>query len=468
MKMNPTESLITCYQNLIIAEYEKLEKCNFVFEDPKSRFTLSELGSLLLPYGVSVEHLTSQGLLAQYPDLTYRTIHLDLIYRAVNLKTAIWSRKIPLEFKLCRPREEFIPSFTEIKLDELLQFIPLSKDLAKALIKALHNSGYHGLAFHQDYYLKKILTIDKKCYLLVSPTASGKSLIFYLVILVHILKTLEAKGTKAIILYPRKALATDQLLKFLKILLALNTILVERGLRPITVGIDDGDTPRSPGSEDVRKRSSFRGIRCVVKNCNGMLRYEPKKDKASIVCDKCGKVYSEIIGTKGEIWSSCPDIIFSNISALNRRLMMAPAQETLGQHLKWVIMDEAHVYREELGGHSRWLLRRIMARFQIILKGDVRFIVSSATIYNPKNFISKLLGVADGIYYEPYEEILKYSKEKFRKITLDLILAPNPLRSAESLAEELALLLAVWGYSNGKKEYYLWITYQRLSDCTIL
>jgi hypothetical protein len=114
-------------------------------------------------------------------------------------------------------------------------------------------------------------------------------------------------------------------------------------------------------------------------------------------------------------------------------------------------MDEAHVYREELGGHSRWLLRRIMARFQIILKGDVRFIISSATIYNPKNFISKLLGVADGIYYEPYEEILKYSKEKFRKITLDLILAPNPLRSAESLAEELALLLAVWGYSNGKK-----------------
>jgi superfamily II DNA/RNA helicase len=449
--MNPTESLITCYQSLIIAEYEKLEKCKFVFEDPKSRFTFSGLSSLLSAYGASVEDLTSQGLLVRYPDLTYRTIHLDLIYRAINLKTAIWGRKIPLEFKLCRPREEFIPSFNEIQLDELLQFLPLSKDLAEALIKTLHNSGYHGLAFHQNYYLKKILTMNKKCYLLVSPTASGKSLIFYLVILVHILKTLETKGTKAIILYPRKALATDQLLKFLKILLILNSILIEHGLRPITVGIDDGDTPRSPASEDVRKKSPFRGIRCVIKNCNGMLRYEPKKDKASIVCDKCGKVYSEIIGTKGEIWSSCPDIIFSNLSALNRRLMMTPAQKTLGQHLKWVIMDEAHVYREELGGHSRWLLRRIMARFQTILKGDVRFIVSSATIYNPKNFISKLLGVADEIYYEPYEEILKYSKEKFRKITLDLILAPNPLRSAESLAEELALLLAVWGYSNGKK-----------------
>lgn len=451
MEMSSTESLISCYQDLIIAEYTKLEKCNFIFEDPNSRFTLPELTSFLSLYGVNLNQLMAQNLLVEYPDSTYRTIHLDLIYRAINLKTAFWSRKIPLEFKLCKPREEFIPSFTEIRLEELVQTLPLQKDLAEALIKALYTSGYQGLAFHQNYYLKKILTIDNKCYLLVSPTASGKSLIFYLTLLVHVLKTLEVRGTKAIILYPRKALASDQLLKFQKILTALNAILTDRRLRPITVGIDDGDTPRSPSSDEVRKRRPFRGIKCIVKNCDGMLRYEPKKDKTSIVCDRCGKVYSEIIGTKGEIWSSCPDIIFSNLSALNRRLMMVPAQDTLGPHLKWIVMDEAHVYREELGGHTRWLLKRIMARFQVILKGDVRFIVSSATIYNPKGFMSKLLGLTNGIYYEPYEEILKLSKEKFRKLILDVILAPNPLRSAESLVEELTLLLAVWGYSNAKK-----------------
>jgi superfamily II DNA/RNA helicase len=445
------ESLISCYQNLLLAEYTKLEKCGFTFEDQNSRFTLAELSCLLSPYGIGVNQLIAQNLLVQYPDSTYRTIHMDLIYRAVNLKTAFWSRKIPLEFRLCKPREEFIPSFTEIKLEELLQTTQLPKDLAEALIKALQSSGYRGLAFHQNYYLKKILTTDNKCYLLVAPTASGKSLIFYLTLLVHILRTLEAKGTKAIILYPRKALASDQLLKFQKILIFLNAILTDQNLRPITVGIDDGDTPRSPSSEEVKKRQSFRGLKCIAKDCNGMLRYEPKKDKTSIVCDRCGKVYSEIIGTKGEIWSSCPDIVFSNLSTLNRRLMMAAAQDMLGNHLKWIVMDEAHVYREELGGHSRWLLKRIMAKFQVILKGDVRFIVSSATIYNPKGFISKLLGLDNGIYYEPYEEVLKLTNEKFRKLTLDLILAPNPLRSAETLAEELALLLAVWGYSNAKK-----------------
>jgi Lhr-like helicase len=376
---------------------------------------------------------------------------MDLIYRIINLRTAVWSRKIPLEFKLCKPREELIPSFTEIKLEELYQLTGLPKDLTKILIDALHNSGYQGLAFHQIYYLKKILSTDNKCYLIVSPTASGKSLIFYLAILVHILKALEVKGTKAIILYPRKALASDQLLKFLKIIIALNKILSEHSLRQVTIGIDDGDTPRSSSSKEVKEMHSFRGIKCIFSDCNGILRYEPKRDKVNIICDKCGRVYSEIIATKEEIWSSCPDIIFSNISALNRRLMMVPAQDMLGPSLKWVVMDEAHVYREELGGHSHWLLKRIMARFQVILKSDLRFIISSATVYEPKSFVSKLIGLSNWIYYEPYDEVLRQSKEKFKKLILDLILAPNPLRSAESLAEELALLLAVWGYCNAKK-----------------
>jgi ATP-dependent helicase YprA (DUF1998 family) len=451
MKVSFTEPLISCYHDLILAEYVKLEKCNFVFEDSNSRLKFQELNDFLSHYGLTIDQLVAQNLLVQYSDSTYRTMHMDLIYRAINLKTASWGRKIPLEFRLCKPREEFIPSFTEIKLEELYQTTQLPKDLAELLIDALRNSGHQGLAFHQNYYLKKILTTDNKCYLLVSPTASGKSLIFYLAILVYILKTLEAKGTKAIILYPRKALASDQLMKFLKIITALNTLLAEKHLRQITIGIDDGDTPRSTSSEEVKKRHSFRGLKCIAKNCNGMLRYEPKKDKVHIVCDKCGKVYSEIIGTKEETWSSSPDIIFSNLSALNRRLMMVPAQDILGHYLKWVVMDEAHVYREELGGHLHWLLKRIMARSQVILKGDVRFIISSATVYDPKSFVSKLLGLTNEIYYEPYEEILRQSKEKFRKLIIDLILAPNPLRSAESLAEELALLLAVWGYSNAKK-----------------
>ncbi len=85
------------------------------------------------------------------------------------------------------------------------------------------------------------------------------------------------------------------------------------------------------------------------------------------------------------------------------------------------------------------------------MKGDVRFVVSSATIYNPVGFVKKLLGLSNAIYYEDYPKILDVSKEKRRKLVINLIVAPNPLRSAESLAEELALLLGVWGLSHGRK-----------------
>jgi Distinct helicase family with a unique C-terminal domain including a metal-binding cysteine cluster len=250
-----TESLISCYHDLILYEYAKLENCNFVFEDSNSRLKFQEVNNFLSKYGLTINQLESRNLLVQYPDSTYRTMHMDLVYRAINIKTAYWVGKIPLEFRLIKPREEFIPSFTEIKLEELYQTTQLPKDLAELLINALRNSGHQGLAFHQNYYLKKILTTDDKCYLLVSPTASGKSVIFYLAILVYVLKNLETKGTKAIILYPRKALASDQLMKFLKIITALNTLLAEKGLRQITIGIDDGDTPRSSSSEEVKRNT---------------------------------------------------------------------------------------------------------------------------------------------------------------------------------------------------------------------
>jgi superfamily II DNA/RNA helicase len=450
--MSLDESLISCYQDLVLSEYKKLEAVKFVFQHPASRLTLREIGEFLSKYAIKIDELLSHGLLITYPDGSFRTLHMDLIYRVVNLRTASWSPKIPLEFKLCEPREEYIPSFEELEFGVLKDILPLPKALIDALIEALMNSEYKGLAYHQYHFLKKLLEKKNKCYLLVSPTASGKSLIFYLAIITSILQNITARGTKAIILYPRKALTSDQLLKFQKLLYSLNASLVKRGIRTIYIGVDDGDTPRSPASQPVKRREPFRGIKCIMKDCDGKLRYEPKGSRSVVMCDKCGKIYEEFIPTKEEIWLSPPDIIFSNLSALNRRMMMVPAQNTLGSGLQWIILDEAHVYREELGGHTRWLLNRLISRFSVIIRSPAHFILSSATINNPVGFASKLLGLSTtDIYYESFSDVLKLSKEKFRKITIDLIVAPNPLRSAETLAEELALLLSVWAYSNSKK-----------------
>jgi len=334
---------------------------------------------------------------------------------------------------------------------ETITIVFLDKKSKDILISALHDSGYDGLAHHQLHYLNEILTRQDKCYLLVSPTASGKSLIFYIAALVSILSKTRTEGTKAIILYPRKALASDQLMKFLKVIYSLNTRLSENGMATIRVGIDDGDTPRSSRSEEVKKGGVFRGIKCIEKGCDGNLRYRLVRSSCRVACEKCNKNYDEIVATKGDIWASQPNIVFSNLSALNRRLMTKDAQLIIGPGVEWIVLDEAHVYREETGGHARWLLRRILARFNVITKGNAKFMVSSATIYNPVGFVKKLLGLSNGVYYEEYYKVLAASKEKKRKLTVNLIVAPNPLRSAESLAEELSLLLGVWGFARNKK-----------------
>jgi superfamily II DNA/RNA helicase len=431
-----------------------MKNSDFILEKAESRLDASEVNKIVSTYGLDPEEIISQGLLIKYPDSTFRTLHMDLIFRAVNVRAASWSPKIPLEFKIPEPRVENLPSFNEIELQKLKEITQLPNDIVETLCLSLQESDYEGLAFHQFYFLQNLLAKKHKCYMLVAPTASGKSLIFYLTILIDVLQRLDQKGTKAMILYPRKALASDQLFKFLKIVCKLNFHLSAKGLRKITVGLDDGDTPRSSRSDEVRRADVFRGIKCVRPGCQGTLRYKAEQDRTLIVCENknCGEVYDEILATKGDIWSGVPDIVFSNLSALNRRMMMNPTQDMLGPSLKWIVLDEAHTYREELGGHAHWLLRRLDARFNVLKKGDVRFIISSATIPKPILFASKLTGLEkEQIYFEKYSEILKSAKQKLRKLTIDVILAPNPLRSAESLAEELALLLGVWGFAHSRK-----------------
>ena len=183
--MSFTDSLIDCYHELILYEYKKLKNSDFLFDNADSRLLTNEVNDIVSKYGFNIEEILSQGLLVRYPDETFRTMHMDLIFRVVNLRAASWSPKIPLEFKIPDPRIENLPSFEEVKLHELKEITKLSDDFLDILCKSLRESGYKGLAFHQYYYLKKLLSEEHKCYMLVAPTASGKSLIFYLTMLYY-------------------------------------------------------------------------------------------------------------------------------------------------------------------------------------------------------------------------------------------------------------------------------------------
>jgi DEAD/DEAH box helicase domain-containing protein len=157
-------------------------------------------------------------------------------------------------------------------------------------------------------------------------TASGKTLAFNLPVLDAVARDPK---TRALYLYPTKALAQDQFR-------TLSGYRV-RGLRP---AIYDGDTP-------TEQRSHIR------RSANVIL--------------------------------TNPDMIHVGVLPNHDRWADVLA------NLRYVVVDEAHVYRGVFGSHVANVLRRLR-RLARIYGAEPRFLLASATISNPGELATALLG----------------------------------------------------------------------------
>ena len=167
-----------------------------------------------------------------------------------------------------------------------------------------------------------------KNVVVVTPTASGKTLCYNLPILNAILSDSDVR---ALYLFPTKALAQDQLAE----LYDLNQRVENR----FGVFTYDGDTP-----SDARKA----------------------------------------IREKGHIVLTNPDMLHTGILPHHTRWT------TLFENLRYIVIDELHTYRGVFGSHLCNVLRRLrrIARFY----GRVpQFICCSATIANPGELASRLI-----------------------------------------------------------------------------
>ena len=167
-----------------------------------------------------------------------------------------------------------------------------------------------------------------KNVIIVTPTASGKTLAFN----IPVFETLSTNSkATALFLYPTKALTNDQL-QVLK--------EMEREIDVLTgPNVYDGDTPTNQRPR-IREKA-----RIILSNPYGLHQYLPWHYK----------------------WKT----FFTN--------------------LKYVIIDEAHVYRGVFGSNIALLMRRLM-RICEHYGSDPSFIISSATIANPKEHSKKLIG----------------------------------------------------------------------------
>ncbi len=162
----------------------------------------------------------------------------------------------------------------------------------------------------------------------VTPTASGKSLCYH----VPVIEAVRRQGAKALYLFPTKALAQDQVAE----LLELNRA-GELGVRAYTF---DGDTPN-----DAR----------------------------------------QAIRVHGDIVVSNPDMLHQAILPHHTKWAQ------FFENLRYVVIDEVHTYRGVFGSHVANVLRRLK---RICAFYDVapQFILSSATIGNPKEHAEALIG----------------------------------------------------------------------------
>jgi DEAD/DEAH box helicase domain-containing protein len=206
------------------------------------------------------------------------------------------------------------------------RWAPMPEWVRPELVQAYRAKGVEQLYVHQAEAVERVHS--GKNVAVVTPTASGKTLCYNLTVLNSVL---ENPDTRALYIFPTKALAQDQLSE-----------LEDLGRKmgdPFGVFTYDGDTP-----SDAR----------------------------------------QAIRQKGHIVLTNPDMLHAGILPHHTKWTR------LFENLRYVVIDELHTYRGIFGSHLANVLRRLR-RITRFYGRTPQFIFSSATIANPGELAGRLI-----------------------------------------------------------------------------
>jgi len=219
----------------------------------------------------------------------------------------------------------------EVTLDHVIPaqpagFAPLPADLRPELVSALASRGIDRLYSHQAEAYQAVRS--GRHVVVVTPTASGKTLCYNLPVLQRLL---ENPTSRALYLFPTKALAQDQLAELAPLVKQL----------PLGIKVDtyDGDTP--PGQRTAIREG-------------------------------------------GHIVLTNPDMLHTGMLPHHTRW------RKLFSSLEYVVVDELHTYRGLFGSQVANVIRRLR-RICDFYGASPRFVCASATIANPAQLAERLL-----------------------------------------------------------------------------
>ena len=205
--------------------------------------------------------------------------------------------------------------------------VPIPQEVPASLSEVLVQRGIERLFVHQAESFESLNRGEN--VVVVTPTASGKTLCYNLPVLCRLLQDPEAR---ALYIFPTKALAEDQLHEFHSTVEAMGS-----DIRAFTY---DGDTP-----QDARKAI---------------------RERAGVVLTN-------------------PDMLHSGILPHHTKWAK------LFENLRYIVIDELHTYRGVYGSHFANVLRRLK-RLCEFHGSKPQFICCSATIANPRQLAESLTG----------------------------------------------------------------------------
>ena len=206
------------------------------------------------------------------------------------------------------------------------QWAPMPQWVRPELAAAFSAKGVAQLYTHQAAAAESVRA--GRNVVVVTPTASGKTICYNLPVLNAVL---ENTDTRALYLFPTKALAQDQLAELHDLAQRLDDVF--------GVFTYDGDTPA-----DARAA----------------------------------------IREKGHIVLTNPDMLHTGILPHHTKW------QRLFENLRYIVLDELHTYRGVFGSHLCNVLRRLR-RIASFYGSTPQFICSSATIANPGDLASHLI-----------------------------------------------------------------------------
>ena len=268
------------------------------------------------------------------------------------------------------------------------RFASIPDALHPALVDALRRTGRDRLYLHQAAAISHALAGDQVVQ--ATPAGSGKSLGLTLPVLDQLLRD---RRTTAILVYPLKALANDQLAALQRL------------------GVDEAEWVNS-SSFDLRLDGELPSIRVA--------RYDgstPEHER-------------KVIRKDARILITTPDSLHSSVLRMaTRSYRDGSSWERMIRGLSFVVLDEVHSYQGVFGSAVGNVLRRLR-RVADHFGASPRFLAASATIGNPVELAERLTGV------DPFTLVDDDGSEVRRRV----VLVCNPPERSAAIASRSATL----------------------------